>query len=176
MNSSKPAVFPHQSSAPAPAEDYAQVNKDFITKFKKENNVKLQAKLPSAIDVLNAQVIKDGCTLWDAAQWRKFMQAATHKFADYRDALDTLLSLCIHCSCEPWVLIKTGRELYGFKKFDQAECFYLRDHLAISDQEGSYEENPSSELAYEIDDDAPSSGKGKKRLAQTQDVEEEEEN
>lgn len=152
-------------------------NQAFIKQFKKDNNVKVQTTLPTALDRFQTQVISDGCTATDGAWWRKYCDDFKMNFRSQRMAMHTLLELCFRCSCEPWQLIKLGRQNYGFTKFTDHEILVLRDNLlddgepCEGEEDGSYEEtsepynsNPNSEEAYEIDDDVAVSSTGKRRL------------
>lgn len=153
-------------------------NQAFIKQFKKDNNVKVQTTLPTALDRFQTQVISDGCTATDGAWWRKYCDDFKMNFRGQRMAMHTLLELCFRCSCEPWQLIKLGRQNYGFTKFTDREILVLRDNLLDDgepcegeQEDGSYEEtsepynsNPNSEEAYEIDDDVAVSSTGKRRL------------
>lgn len=167
---SEPSTPKFPGTQSHPVAGFVDKNKAFISKFKSDNNVKTQSKLPSAIDVQNEMIVREGGTLWDATMWRKWCDKVKFGYNQYTEANLKFLNLCEHLECTPWALIKLGRELYAFRDWGTNEIQFLMDHLVVSDNEGSYEEtdepynaNPTSAEAYDIDDDAPSSGNGKRK-------------
>lgn len=179
MNSSSSTSQPKfPGTAAHPVAGFAETNKSFISKFKKDNKVLVQAKLPSRVELDNAKAIENGYTTTDAIWWRRFAEEV--KFDPVGTAEDVILlfEMAKKCQCSPVGLVHFGRTTYGFKQFGHDEICTLRDNMldfVDSDrEEGEYEEtsqayndNPSSAEAYEIDDDKPSSGNGKKRRLQT---------
>lgn len=166
----------------------SQINKDFVKKFKKDNGIKVQTKLPTAIDLFSARVISDGCTATDGAWWRRFCEQFKLDPAKYGPAMTAMLDICRKCGdAKPWELIRFGRQTYGFTTFDENEIHMLEiNMLADLDADdddkdsGSYEEtgapydpsqpypdNPTSEEAYAIDDDdeaAYEAARGKRKV------------
>lgn len=179
MNSSSSTSQPKfPGTAAHPVAGFAETNKSFISKFKKDNKVTVQTKLPSRVELDNANAVSEGYTVTDAIWWRRFVEEFKYSPLVYIDAMKLLCAMALKCKCHPVGLVHFGRTTYGFKQFGVEEVIALRDNMldfVDSDlEEGEYEEtsqeyndNPSSAEAYEIDDDKPSSGNGKKRRLQT---------
>jgi len=141
----------------------------FIRKFKKDNNIKVQTKLPSRVEADNAKAVTNGYAVVDATWFRRFMEEAKYDPVAYGADLISLFEMARTCASSPVGLVNFGRTNYGWKQFGHDEIVYLREHmLADHDDEdggdaaetGSYEdtsepylENPNSAEAYEIDDD-----------------------
>jgi len=144
-------------------------NSIFIKKFKKDNNVKVQTKLPSRVEADNATAVTNGFSVIDATWFRRFMEEAKFHPVTYGSDVIYLFEMAARCGCSPVGLIHFGRTNYGFKQFGHDEVVYLKEHMLadhdddadVDDKESaSYEEteepyndNPNSEEAYAIDDD-----------------------
>lgn len=177
MNSSSSTSQPKFPGAAAhPVAGFTETNKSFISKFKKDNKVTVQTKLPSRVELDNAKAVNAGYTVTDAIWWRRFVDEVKFDPEHNAAAFVHLVEMAERCKCEPVGLIHFGRTTYGFKQFGNAEVFVLTENMLDynpSAEEGEYDEtsdhndNPTSAEAYDIDDDAPSSGNGKKRRLQT---------
>jgi len=162
----------------------SDANKAFIKKFKKDNNVKVQTKLPSRVEHDNELCIARGNSLIDANWWRRFIEEVKFDPMSYAPQMVRLFEMAQKCNCHPTGLIYFGRTTYGWKQFGRDEIDYLRDNLIADDDDaegsGSYEEtsapydpsqpypdNPTSEEAYAIDDDdeaAFEAARGKRKV------------
>jgi len=177
MNSSSSNSAPKfPGTAAHPVAGYTETNKSFISKFKKDNKVTVQTKLPSRVELDNANAVSEGYTVTDAIWWRRFVEEFKYSPLVYIDAMSLLCAMALKCKCHPVGLVHFGRTTYGFKQFGVEEVAVLHENMLNFEdsdlEEGEYEEtsandNPTSAEAYEIDDDAPSSGNGKKRRLQT---------
>lgn len=177
MNSSSSTSQPKfPGTAAHPVAGFTETNKSFISKFKKDNKVTVQTKLPSRVELDNANAVSEGYTVTDAIWWRRFVEEFKYSPLVYIESMQLLCEMALKCKCHPVGLVHFGRTTYGFKQFGDAEVEVLHanmlDYVDSDLEEGEYEEtsandNPTSAEAYEIDDDAPSSGNGKKRRLQT---------
>jgi hypothetical protein len=177
MNSSSSTAAPKfPGTAAHPVAGFAETNKSFVSKFKKDNKVLTQTKLPSRVETNNAEAVSLGYTMTDAIWWRRFVEEFKFNPDAYSAAVTLVLAMALKCECHPCGLIHFGRTTYGFKQFGVEEVFTLRDNMLDYEpslEEGEYEEtgehdeNPTSAEAYEIDDDVQVVSNSKKRRLQS---------
>jgi len=164
MNSSTSTSAPKfPGTAAHPVAGFTETNKSFISKFKKDNKVLVQTKLPSRVELDNAKAIENGYTTTDAIWWRRFAEEVKFDPVGTLEDAIVLFEMAKKCQCSPVGLVHFGRTTYGFKQFGHDEIWALRENMldfVDSDlEEGEYEEtserddNPTSAEAYEIDDD-----------------------
>jgi len=175
MNSSSSNAAPKfPGTAAHPVAGFAETNKSFVSKFKKDNKVLTQTKLPSRIELDNANAVSEGYTVTDAIWWRRFVEEFKYSPLVYIESMQLLCEMALKCKCHPVGLVHFGRTTYGFKQFGAEEVEVLHanmlDYVDSDLEEGEYEEtserndNPTSAEAYEIDDDLPPASGKKRRL------------
>lgn len=148
-----------------------QKNALFIRQFKRDNNVKVQTKLPSRVEADNAKAVTNGWSTIDATWFRRYMEEVKFDPVTHTQDVVLLFEMSRKCNSSPVGLINFGRCTYGWKQFGHDEIVYLKAHMLAdlddepvveSPSEGSveyeetsepYNDNPNSEEAYAIDDD-----------------------
>ena len=145
MNSSSSTSAPKfPGTAAHPVAGFTETNKSFISKFKKDNKVTVQTKLPSRVEQDNANAVSEGYTVTDAIWWRRFVEEFKYSPLQYIDAMALICDMATKCKCHPVGLVHFGRTTYGFKQFGHAEVETLRENMldfGHSDlEEGEYEQ------------------------------------
>jgi len=152
---------------------FKSINTAFIKKFKKDNNIKVQTKLPSRVEADNAKAIAAGYSVIDATWFRRFMEEVKFDPIKYRRVMRMLFDMAEQCDCSPVGLVHFGRTTYGFKEFGGDQIVFLHEHMLADHDDGATQgvgepqeeeveldlrgdgdhDSPTSEEAYDIDDD-----------------------
>jgi len=135
-------------------------NDAFIKKFKKDNKILTQSKLPTPVDEFNKKLIRDDCLLTDGMHWKKFVDEFKYDPIKHLNAMHALLDMCERCCCAPWQLVNLAVSNFGQTKFDDATIFMLRDNMLSPEElaeeidEDDVEDVTSEDFVDENDDDA----------------------
>jgi len=155
MNSSSSTSQPKfPGTAAHPVAGFAETNKSFISKFKKDNKVTVQTKLPSRVELDNANAVSEGYTVTDAIWWRRFVEEFKYSPLVYIESMQLLCEMALKCKCHPVGLVHFGRTTYGFKQFGDAEVEVLHanmlDYVDSDLEEGEYEETSRAQRQSDV--------------------------
>lgn len=145
-------------------QDRKKKNEAFVRAYKKENNIKTQAVLPSATMANNEWAIKSGWSMSDATVWRGLCEKAKFATDDVEgDGIICLLKETIemanHCDAHPVGLIHFARTSHGRPVWDLDTLDYLQANMLPS--------GATPEQIMDDDDDVTvTTTSGKKRLFQ----------
>lgn len=156
----------------APAVVNSERNSAFIRAFKKQAGPQVQAKLPTPVSAQNDWAIKNGWSTIDAQEWRalctRFAHGTESGEGSAIDLMMETLDLANHVDCHPIGLIHFARTKMGRGTWNNDTVEFLKANMLADDAEPADEDyNPSSDEAYDIDDDkVASTSTGKKRKSQ----------
>lgn len=130
-------------------------NEAFIKKFKKDNKILNQTKLPTPVDVFNKKLIADDCLLTDGMHWKKWCEEFKYDPMAHLEAMQVLIDICKRCSCAPWQLVNLAVSNFGFTKFTDDTIFTLRDNMLtdVAEDEEDEEDVDIDDEIDEIDDE-----------------------
>lgn len=146
-------------------------NEDWIRAWKKANGVKKQATLPTKVEEHTAWVLQQGWSMRDAMAWKNLCEKAKFSASVPIDAdLDLLhetLELAAHVETHPIGLICFARCELHQPEWNLLAAQAIRDRfigaVCVSDDDTPPEDVGHDEEVEPDDDDAPTSGEGKKR-------------
>lgn len=126
-------------------------NDAFIKKFKKDNKIMTQTKIPTPVDEFNKKLIRDDCLLTDGMHWKKYVEEFKYDPMKHADAMMTLLSMCQRCGCSPWQIVNLAVSNFGQTKFDDAAIYLMRDSMLSPEEiENDYS---TEDVDEDIDED-----------------------
>ena len=127
-------------------------NEAFIKKFKKDNKIMTQTKIPTPVDEFNKKLIRDDCLLTDGMHWKKYVDEFKYDPMKHADAMMTLLGMCHRCGCSPWQIVNLAVSNFGHTKFDDAAIYMMRDSM-LSPEEIENDYSTEEIDADDVDDD-----------------------
>jgi hypothetical protein len=129
-------------------------NDAFIKKFKKDNKILTQTKIPTPVDEFNKKLIRDDCLLTDGMHWKKYVDEFKYDPMKHADAMMALLSMCQRCGCSPWQIVNLAVSNFGQTKFDDAAIYFMRDNMLSPElDESMYSTDEDDEDDVDRDDE-----------------------